>query len=512
MRDVAFKKYPAAKDTPGVPFVFNKARAAPILALDIPGADPSVRHERVSASASEVVYRAVIRDANGAPLVEVTRRYSLTTAGADDPRDGKNDPYRIRHETTFRNLSAQPQHAFPSLNIGTTALLSTGDSGQFLNIAHFDGDKPRIINRGDLEGGGFMTLFGAHNPPKAFVEAAGSIEWGAAKNQFFAAIYTPDQPAAAIVARRISLPPLVPGSLQENIGMTASLRLNPVAIPSGENAAVTLGGYLYAGPKEYVRLAKFPKAEDKVMEFDSSFYNRVTLSGYIAPVMSMLMVWMHGFTDNWGLAVVCMTLLLKFICVPFTLAASRSAKRMQKLQPAMKELREKYKDAPQKLNQATMQLFKDNKVNPLGGCLPVFITIPLFIAFFWMLQGTAELRFQSFLWNHDLSAPDTVFRLWGIPLNIMPLLMGATMIIQMRLTPQPSVDNAQARIFKWMPVFFTFICYNFSAALALYSTVNGLFTIGQQLVVNKLTRDEPANLSHVPGHGKPARPSKKHRR
>ena len=156
----------------------------------------------------------------------------------------------------------------------------------------------------------------------------------------------------------------------------------------------------------------------------------------------------------------------------------------------MQAIREKFKDNPQKLQQATMELFKKHKVNPLGGCLPVLITIPFFIGFFSMLQSTAELRFQPFLWATDLSAPDTIAHIWGLPINILPLLMGATMVIQMRLTPSPSVDNAQMKMMKFMPYVFTLFCYNFSCALALYSTVNGLFTIGQQLIINRM-KDEP---------------------
>lgn len=500
IRDVALKKYPATKADPDSPYIFNKYHSAPILSFaDIPGIDHNSRYELLSASATEVTYRAYINDANNQPLVEITRRYALAIEG-DEANPA--DPYRIRHETTFRNLTAQPQHILrPVLNLGTTSLLTTNDNGQYLNVAHYDGDKAHTIDRGELEGGGILTWFGASNPPKPYIEATGNIIWAAAKNQFFASIYTPDKPAAGLIARRVELPPLETGSTQANIGMTAAARLAPMEIPAGDTAALTHSGYLYIGPKEYTRLKKFGNAEDKVMQFDAFFFNRIMLSGFIAPIMNMLMVWMHGFVANWGVAIILMTILLKFISLPFTLAASRSAKRMGKLQPAMKEIREKFKDNPQKLNQATMQLFKDNKVNPLGGCIPVLITMPLFVAFFGMLFGTAELRFQGFLWNTDLSAPDTIFRIYGFPINIMPILMGATMIFQMRLTPTPSVDNAQAKMFKFMPIFFTAICYNFSAALALYSTTNGLFTIIQQILVNKLTKDEPANLTHVPGHG-----------
>jgi YidC/Oxa1 family membrane protein insertase len=193
-----------------------------------------------------------------------------------------------------------------------------------------------------------------------------------------------------------------------------------------------------------------------------------------------------------------MTIGLKLITLPLTLAASKSAKRMAKLSEPMKALREKYKDNPRKQQEATMALFKEHKVNPAGGCLPILLTIPLFVGFFAMLQGTAELRFQNFLWVHDLSAPDTVWHVpgLGLPLNIMPLLMGATMIFQMRLTPTPTtMEGPQATMMKIMPWIFTLFCYNFAAALALYSTINGLFTIVQQVLVNKYSKDEPVGIS-----------------
>jgi len=177
--------------------------------------------------------------------------------------------------------------------------------------------------------------------------------------------------------------------------------------------------------------------------------------------------------------------------VPFTLAASRSAKRMQKLQPELAAIKTKYKDNPQKQQMATMELFKANKVNPVGGCLPMLITLPFFFGFYRMLSSAAELRFAPFLWAHDLSAPDTVGHLFGFPINILPILLGATMLLQMQLTPQPSVDNSQAKMMKLMPLIFMFFCYSYSCALSLYSTVNALFTIVQQLVINRMHEAEP---------------------
>ncbi|MDR0902157.1 MAG: membrane protein insertase YidC [Opitutaceae bacterium] len=480
--DVALKKYSRSEKS-AEPYVFNQLHTAPMLALNgLAGLGHQTRYELVSQSATEVVYRTVFEN-----RVEITRRYSIVPgAGA---KDGKQDPYRVRHETTFRNITDHTASLPVTLNLGTTALISATDVGLSLNIAAYDGEDLHVIERGDLEGGGFFSALGLRNNParSEFVQP-GSTVWGAVKNQFFTSIYTPAKPGIGITVRRVELPPIDGGS-KVNTGLTAFMTLEPVVIaPAAES---TVSGDLYVGPKEYPRLAKFERRQDKVMQYSDGWYRKIMLSGFISPAMNTIMNFMHGFVGNWGMAIVLMTLLLKVVTLPFTLAASRSAKRMQKIQPEMQALREKFKDNPQKMQKETMELFKKHRVNPMGGCLPILITMPLFVAFFFMLQSSAELRFQSFLWTGDLSAPDTVLRiplplLGSIPLNIMPLLMGATMLFQMRLTPSPSVDNAQVKMMKFMPVFFTLICYNFSCALALYSTINGLFTIGQQLVVNRM--------------------------
>ena len=477
IQDVAFKKYGAHLGQPE-PFVFNAVHAAPILAFEFPGIDQKTRFTLVSATATEVVYRAVFEK-----RIEVTRRYVLRASG-----DTSGDPYQIHHETTFRNLTDQSAPLPNLMSIGTATLIDGNDTGQYLNVAIYDDENASFIDRSDLQGGGVTSWVGlSDGGPKATVERTQKAVWVGTKNQFFASIYTPEKPGTGVVVRRVELPPF-PGSTRTNIGLTSDIRLDLPLLTA--NGTATAAGELYVGPKEYTRLAKFSHNEDLVMQFKRGM-GKIFLSGVVSPAMNKLMKWSYSFIGNWGVAIVVMTLLLKFISLPFTLIASKSAKKMQKLQPLMQAVREKYKDQPQKLNQATMELFKEHQVNPMGGCIPVLITIPLFIGFFTMLQGTAELRFQSFLWASDLSAPDTVTRIFGFPLNIMPLLMGVTMFYQMKLTPSPSVDNAQAKIFKFMPFFFTAICYNFSCALALYSTINGLFTICQQLVVNKYTKDSP---------------------
>ncbi|HUR59228.1 MAG TPA: YidC/Oxa1 family insertase periplasmic-domain containing protein [Opitutaceae bacterium] len=483
VRDVAFRKH-AAVQGKSEPYVFNLLHEDPILALtDYPRLGRDSAYEVASSSPTEVVFRAVLDE-----RVEVTRRYRLMKEGEPGA-----DPYRIHHETTFRNLTDAVQ-TMPviGLSVGTATLINSSDLGQHLNVVAYDGEKPHFLERSELEGGGFGAMFGSGKPVQSALDRPGKLVWAAAKNQFFASIYTPDQPGAGVRVRRIELPPF-PDNGKLNIGITGAARFEVPALAA--KTATTLSGNLYVGPQEYKRLAKFEHNEGKVLPYTQYFFNRIFLSGYVAPFLNILLNATHSWVGNWGVAVILMTLILKIVSLPFTLAASKSAKRMAKLQPLMQEIREKYKDNPQKQQMATMELFKTHKVNPVGGCIPVLITFPLFIGFFAMLQGTAELRFQPFLWAHDLSASDTVGYIFGLPINIMPLLMGATMYFQMRLTPTPSVDNMQMKMMRFMPVIFTMFCYGFSCALSLYSTINGLFTIVQQIVINKMKDDDAGPVS-----------------
>jgi len=153
-------------------------------------------------------------------------------------------------------------------------------------------------------------------------------------------------------------------------------------------------------------------------------------------------------------------------------------KMMAALQPKMTELREKYAADPSRLNMEVMQLYKEYQINPLGGCLPMVVQIPIFFGFYNMLGKAVELRNSRFLWVEDLSQPDTVAHLLGMPVNVLPLCMAVTMLVQMRIQPK-SGDAAQQRIFMFMPLIFIFFCYNFASALALYWTVQNLFSIAQ---------------------------------
>jgi YidC/Oxa1 family membrane protein insertase len=172
-------------------------------------------------------------------------------------------------------------------------------------------------------------------------------------------------------------------------------------------------------------------------------------------------------------------------------ASARTSKRMAALQPQIKELQEKYKENPQKMNQKMLELWREHKVNPASGCLPILIQFPILLGFYSMLQTAIELRGESFLWAFDLSQTDTIAMIPGLnfPINPLPLFMGFTMLWQARLQPvSPSMDPAQQKLMKYMPLMFMFMLYNFSAGLTLYWSVSNLLSILQM----KLTKAKDA--------------------
>jgi YidC/Oxa1 family membrane protein insertase len=205
----------------------------------------------------------------------------------------------------------------------------------------------------------------------------------------------------------------------------------------------------------------------------------------------MGLVFLKGIVGNYGIAIIAITIVIRLLIWPVYAKSARSMKRMSKLTPMMKELREKYEDEPQKLNEETMKLYRTYNINPLGGCLPMFIQLPVFLAFYRMLWSAVELRHEPFLWVDDLSMPDTLFMMPGldIPFNLLPILMGITSFAQIAITPKTG-DKTQQTIFMLMPLIFLVICYNFAAALSLYWTTSNAFSILQTWLMNKMPEPE----------------------
>jgi len=227
---------------------------------------------------------------------------------------------------------------------------------------------------------------------------------------------------------------------------------------------------LYAGPQVQDKLSKIAPGLNLVVDYG-------WLTVIAAPLFWVLEA-IHGVVGNWGWAIIGLTVLLKLIFFPLSEASYKSMAKMKLLTPKLTKLKETYGDDKQRMNQEMMELYKREKVNPLGGCLPILVQIPVFIALYWVLLGTVEMRQAPWLgWVGDLSVKDPYF--------ILPLVMGATMLLQTSLNPAPP-DPIQAKIMWIMPIVFTGMFLFFPAGLVLYWTVNNLLSIAQQWQVNRM--------------------------
>ncbi|MFP5349971.1 MAG: membrane protein insertase YidC [Gammaproteobacteria bacterium] len=244
--------------------------------------------------------------------------------------------------------------------------------------------------------------------------------------------------------------------------------LTPVEVAPG--ASGTLTTRLYAGPKEHRRLEKLADGLELTVD-----YGWLTV---ISAPLFWILDWIHGWVGNWGWAIVILTLLIKLAFYPLSAASYKSMAHMKKVQPKLAAIKERYGDDRQKLNQAMMELYKTEKINPLGGCLPILIQIPVFIALYWVLLESVEMRQAPFvLWLRDLSSPD--------PYYVLPLIMGVTMYIQQWLNPQP-IDPVQKKVFMILPVAFTVFFVFFPAGLVLYWVVNNILSIAQQWQITRM--------------------------
>jgi YidC/Oxa1 family membrane protein insertase len=234
---------------------------------------------------------------------------------------------------------------------------------------------------------------------------------------------------------------------------------------------------LFIGPQEETLLEKIAPGFDLIKD-----YGYLTV---IAKPIFWLLEQIHSYLANWGWAIVILTLLIKLLFFPLSAASYKSMARMKEVQPRLMTLREQLKGDPQKLNRAMMDLYKQEKINPLGGCLPVVVQIPVFIALYWVLLSSVEMRNAPWiLWINDLSVPD--------PYYILPVIMAVSMYVQVKLNPTPP-DPLQAKIMMWMPIVFSVMFFFFPAGLVLYWVVNNILSIAQQWQINQMFAKRSAN-------------------
>ena len=287
----------------------------------------------------------------------------------------------------------------------------------------------------------------------------GDIKWFSFGGEYFTALLIPPP------SKEITL--AIKGS--EKALLTADVTTPSVTVPPQGKVNTTYR--IYLGPKEEARLEALGVGAEKLLDF--GFFTIVA-----KPLLWFIRL-THRVTGNYGIDIIIISILIKIIFLPLTQISMKSMKEMQKVQPEMTRLKEQYKNDKAKLQQEIMLLYKRRKINPMSGCLPMLIQIPVFIALYNALQNGIEMRHAPFfLWIVDLSAKD--------PIYITPLIMGATMFIQQKMTPS-AADPAQAKMFLLMPVMFTFLFLNFPSGLVLYWLVNNILSIAHQYYLNKKT-------------------------
>ncbi len=402
--------------------------------------------------------------------IEIRKRFVVPGS------EHKDKLYTVGLEVSFTNPGGSDVQ-IPGFFIGAggAAPIHVTDMPMYTRFDWSHGGKMEVID---------VNWFGASSIPilgiplrgerPLYLETRPNVEWAAVTSQYFCTIVTAkDGAGTSVWARRFDT------RKQNNVpvfGIQGALGMPGFSVPAG--STVTRTFEIYAGPKELSRLRKLGPNQDHVMNFG--------WFGFVSEILLWGMNSLYGLLGNYAAAIIVLTLIIKSLLWPVQNKATNEMRKMAALSPKMTEMREKYKDDPQKMNEEIMKLYREYGVNPFSGCLPMLIQIPIFFGFYAMLGVAIELRNASFFWIQDLSQPDTVGHLLGFPINLLPIIMAGTMVWQMVLTPK-SGDAVQQRIFYFMPIIFLVFCYNYASALALYWTTQNIFSIVQLY----LTRNKP---------------------
>jgi YidC/Oxa1 family membrane protein insertase len=461
------------------------------LARAVPGVGPNVGVSILGSSPVPATTRYAVTEEGPGKVVftttagawEIIKTFTWTQAPQSE-----TDPagYVSSLAVTVKNVSGAPQTG----ELGVLALRAiTPDAEQAPSMFGGIGNQASVLCRvaDDVkrktppsEGGG---LFGCGSAPKYDEEKTGPLHFVGIDQQYFLTAIWPKDGAVEgrclITAR--------PAQRE------AALYL-PLTLQAGESVTRNFGVFL--GPKELNLLMAVAKpAEGQPAAFDPQLEKSVDfgLWAVICKVLIFFLRFFHGVIGNWGLSIILLTVMVKLLLLPLTHRAMVSAESMKKLQPKMEEIKKKYPDDREKQNVETMKLYSEGKVNPLGGCLPLLLQLPIWAALFTTLRTSYELYGEPFygVWS-NLTSKD--------PTYILPLLLGVTMIVTQRLQPQ-MMDKQQAFLMTWiMPVFFTAIMMNYPAGLALYIFTNNLLSIGQQYALRKwLARKSGGTTGPVSG-------------
>ncbi len=406
----------------------------------------SEREVKLAAGAESVTVRLAAPPADG---IQVAKIYTFHRGS-----------YLIDVSYEIQNKSAAPIQPDAYFQLVRDGKPPAGDSAMLPTYTGFavytEKEKFQKVPFADIDKG------------KAHYQKKSNDGWVALLQHYFLSAWLPaNDPPREFFLQKLD------GSLYAGGVIVSAGRIEP-------GASNTLTVRLYAGPQEQDELSKLAPGLDLTVD-----YGWLTV---IAKPLFWFLQWLHKWVGNWGVAIIVLTVIIKALFYPLSAASYRSMARMRVLAPRLQKMKEQYGDDRQRLNQAMMDLYKTEKINPLGGCLPIVVQIPVFIALYWVLLASVELRHAPFvLWIKDLSTPDPYF--------VLPLLMGATMIFQTYLNPEPP-DPVQAKVMKIMPIAFSIFFFFFPAGLVLYWLVNNVLSIAQQWQITR-AMEQPK-----PAHGK----------
>jgi YidC/Oxa1 family membrane protein insertase len=415
------------------------------------------------------------KDKNGAPIVlsanggvlplslGTDETFSLGNAlfsvkGKDLALTSSSKPEQIVFEYSSGNLSARRTYTFSATDYGIELKDEVnGLPSYWITIGKDFG----IHERDDSVHFGPVVLKDAERlefkakdlkEPKYFKEG---LKWIATEDKYFFASIAPKSPVESAKVWSVN-----------------GDALSAIKMPTGSNSYL-----IYVGPKAFDTLAKYGIGLEHIVDF--GFFSVLS-----RPLFWLLKQFYH-FIPNYGAAIILLTIIVRIPFIPLINKGQSSMKKLQDIQPKMAEIREKYKKDPQKMQKEVMELYKKHKVNPMGGCLPMVLQIPVFFALYKVLLVAIELRGAPFmLWINDLSTKD--------PYYIFPIVMGATMVIQQRMTPS-TMEPTQQKIMMLMPVIFTFMFLSFPSGLVLYWLVNNVLSIAQQFYINAKIKKQPAS-------------------
>lgn len=440
-----------------------------------------VFHDAVDREAGVITFEG--SDARG---LHLTKKFNVPKS------TNLNKDYIVTMRLVFENRGKEPI-AMPGYYVYTGAAAPVHQR-DLPTYTGFKWPGAKFVDVMWFSGGWFKKEHGTYTATQE------GIPWAAVADQYFTSIVSPvvdatkegdnaNQRGDSVWAKRFQITDeawketdhSTQGSTAPRYGMEGALGMPGFRLAPGERYTQIFR--IYAGPREYGRLRLLPDGEVGVMAFadlGGLFSFLGPFVGFFSKVLLFSLNSLHAYVGSYAVAIIILTLGIKAILWPMQNKATKAAKRMQALSPKMTEVREKYKDDPQRMNTEVMKLYKEYGVNPLAGCWPAFIQMPIFFGFYNMLGKAVELRNAKFLWVHDLSQPDTLFHIPGLdfPVNILPLFMAGTMVWQMQASPKTG-DPSQQRIMMIMPLVFVLFCYNYASALALYLTVNNLVSVVQ---------------------------------